>query len=300
MKIKTRRYIFYYLLRLGAFFVELLPLRAASLLGGACGRAAFYTLPYFRNLTLAQLRSAFPEKSETEVRRIARRAFSNVTANFTELMHVPGLSKIDMNSWIIPHGGEGKTREKIDNILSRGKGFIGLTAHFGNWELIGPYMKMKGYNGVTLARKLYFYKYDGYIRKLRTLNETETIDREASPKKILRVLRENKILGMLADQDIDSVDGVFVEFFGKPAYTPTAPVKLAMASGAPIVPSYMVRNGNKYICFIDEPIYVEAGDDKEDAVKRYTQKWTSVLESYIRKYPDQWVWMHRRWKTRQK
>jgi KDO2-lipid IV(A) lauroyltransferase len=116
---------------------------------------------------------------------------------------------------------------------------------------------------------------------------------------MLRILKDNQILGILADQDVDSIEGVFVDFFGKPTFTPSAPVKIAMVSGAPIVPAFMVWNGRTYDFFVDEPIYVEKteGMDKTEALKYYTQRWTKILESYIMKYPDQWVWMHRRWKT---
>ena len=107
------------------------------------------------------------------------------------------------------------------------------------------------------------------------------------------------MLGMLADQDIDSVEGIFVNFFGRPAYTPVGPVKISMASGAPIISCYMIRkkDGN-YDFMVEDPIFVEKGDNRESSVRFYTEKWTLILESYIKKYPDQWVWMHRRWKTK--
>jgi KDO2-lipid IV(A) lauroyltransferase len=121
--------------------------------------------------------------------------------------------------------------------------------------------------------------------------------RDDSPRKILEILRKNQLLGILADQDIDSVEGVFVNFFGKLAYTPVAPAKIAMASGAPLIPCFMIRKNNKFEFIIEEPIFVEKKGDRDEIVKHYTQKLSQLLESYIRKYPDQWVWMHRRWKT---
>lgn len=293
MHTKTRRYYFYYLLKIGVFLARLLPMKAAYSLGKLLGIASFLLIGRYRRRTLEHLRQAFPLKSEKEIRRIAINAYSNVIANYIEFIHFYKLNKDNIDSWITFHG-----LDKINKVLSQGKGLIGLTAHFGNWELIGPCVKIKGYEGATIARKIYFYKYDKYLKKLRSASSINVIYREESPKKILNVLKENKILGMLADQDIDNIEGVFVDFFGRPAYTPTAPARLAMTSGAPLVPCYMLRNGNKYDCFIEEPIFVEAGKDKEEAIKYYTQKWTNVLESYIKKYPEQWVWMHRRWKTK--
>ena len=293
-KIKTRRYYLYYLLRVAGFLVGLLPIRLATSLGSFFGGIGFHILGKQRTITLDNLKDAFPEKSETEIRAIGKKIYSNIAGNFTELAHIYKLNKGNIDLWVTPHG-----LHKLDEAFLKGKGVIVLTAHFGNWELVGAYMRMKGYEGATIVRKLYFYKYDRYLKSIRAIHDVGIIDRDDSPKKMLKLLKDNKVLGMLADQDIESIDGVFVDFFGKPAYTPVAPVKIAMVSGAPIIPCYMIRNqDNRYEYFVDEPIYALPGQNKEDAIKFYTQLWTRVLESYIIKYPDQWVWMHRRWKTK--
>jgi len=293
MRIKSRRYYLYYLLRLAAGLVQLLPANAAYVIGRFCGCLGFQFLPKYRKPAIQHLKMAFGTvKGEGEINRIARNVFMNITGNFASMPHLTRVNKNNIDSIV-----RGHNMNRLDEVLSRGKGIIVLTAHFGNWELVGAYMRIKGYEGATIVRKLYFYKYDEYLAKLRRIHDVGTVYRDESPKKMLRYLKDNKVLGMLADQDIPSIDGVFVDFFGKLAYTPKAPVKIAMASGAPIVPCFMIRNGLKYDYFVDEPIYAEAGRNKEESVKHYTQKWTNVLESYIRKYPDQWVWMHKRWRT---
>jgi KDO2-lipid IV(A) lauroyltransferase len=115
---------------------------------------------------------------------------------------------------------------------------------------------------------------------------------------MLKILKHGGILGIVPDQDVDSVDGVFVDFFGKEAYTPTAPVKLAMAAKTQIVPIFVVRKkDNTHKLVVEKPIDVLRGDEKEEDIRRYTQAWTSLLEKYVRKYPQQWVWVHKRWKT---
>jgi len=104
---------------------------------------------------------------------------------------------------------------------------------------------------------------------------------------------------VLADQDMDSVDGVFVDFFGKPAYTPKAPAKLVMASGASMVPIFMIRKkDNTYKMVIEKPILPDETGDREQQIKEYTQGYSSILEKYVREYPEQWVWVHSRWKSR--
>ncbi len=133
---------------------------------------------------------------------------------------------------------------------------------------------------------------------MRASKNVNVIYRDESPKKLLKVLRKNEVLGLLADQDMDSVDGVFVEFFGKPTYTAKAPVAIAMASKAPLIPLFVIWGPKRHKLIIEDPIEIEIKATKEETIKHNTQKWTRLLESYIRKYPDHWVWMHRRWKTK--
>ena len=122
---------------------------------------------------------------------------------------------------------------------------------------------------------------------------------DESPKKLLRVLKNGGMIGILADQDVDSVDGVFVKFFGHDAFTPVAPVKIALATGAKIVPAFVVRKSdNSYRFVAEKPMTLSSSGDKEADVKRYTQEWTDTLEKHIRKDPEQWVWVHKRWKTK--
>ena len=126
------------------------------------------------------------------------------------------------------------------------------------------------------------------------------MDRTESPRTLFKVLKNNKLIGILADQDIRKVNGVFVNFFGMPAYTPTAPVQLALGAKCPILPSVMIRDeNNKYYhhLIISPPIDLINDRKNPDAIVENTQRWTNILEKHIRKYPDQWVWMHKRWKT---
>ena len=293
MKIKTYRYYAYYLLIAGTLIIRLLPVKIARLLGRYFGSIGFLFGGKVKATTIKNLTTAFPEKSWREIYKAAQNVFANVSGNFAEFVHIGKLTKNNADAWVNAYG-----LEKLDRVFEKGKGAIVLTAHFGNWEMVGAYLRVLGYEGVTIVRKIYFDKYDKYLRGLRSVYKMSTIYRDESPKKMLYVLKKNKVLGMLADQDIDSIEGVFVNFFGRPAYTPTAPVRLAIASSAPLVPCFMLWDGNKYSFFVDDPIYIDKTKDKEEALTIYTQQWSSVLESYVRKYPDQWVWMHERWKTK--
>ena len=116
-------------------------------------------------------------------------------------------------------------------------------------------------------------------------------------RKSLEVLKSNSVLGIAADQDVASISGVFVNFFGRPAYTPTGPVVIAILSGAPIVPIVSIREKGRLRLIVKEPIYVEKSGNKKENIVKYTQQWSDILEEIIRQYPDHWAWVHRRWKT---
>jgi len=293
MKIKTRRYYFYYLACIGAFLVNVIPLRIALAIAGYAGEVVFALLKKERQKALDNLRRAFPEKRDAEIERIAKAVFSNICRNAIELVSFRKLTARTLPLWVKAEGDE-----KIDRIFEKGKGVIMLASHFGNWELMSAHFTLRGYRGTVIARRIYFDRYDRFISTLRRGIKVGVIYRDESPKKILRVLKRNEMLGVLADQDVDSVDGVFVDFFGQPAYTPKSPVTLALASGAALVPCFIIREKNYHRLIIEDPVELEEKSDREETVRFNTQKWSRIVESYIRRYPEQWVWMHRRWKTK--
>lgn len=296
MRFKLRRYYLYYLARVASFIFYALPLRIGLTAGAILGRLVFSVLSEYRNIAIENLKAAFGgEKTKDEIRRIARRAFENLSKNAVELINFPKINKANLDRII-----RVKNIDIIDSALEKGKGALLITGHFGNWELLGATLRLKGYPGAAVGRRIYFERYDRYLNALRKVHDVNVIYRDESPKKILRVLKDNGIVGILADQDMDSVDGVFVNFFGRPAYTPTGPVLLAKASGASIIPAFVIREGSRHTMIIEQPIELIDTGNKEADLATNTQRWSDLLESYIRKYPDHWVWMHRRWKTQEK
>lgn len=296
MKRKLKRNIIYYLLRIAASILILFPLYIGLYIGSILGRLAYYLAAKERSKTIANLRLAFgKEKSEAEIRCIARQVFENLGKNLIELINFPKINESNIDKLI-----ENKGLHKIDKALAGKKGLVILPSHFGNWELLGAYLAVKGYRGPVIARRVRFDKFDRLLNELRAGKNVEVIYRDESPKKILKVLKKGGMIGVLADQDVDSVEGVFVDFFGELAHTPTAPVVLALTTGAPIIPCFLIREGNRRKCVIENPIELDITGNRERDILVNTEKWSKVLESYIRKYPSQWVWMHRRWKTRPK
>lgn len=296
MKFKYRRYLLYYLARVAAAFVYVLPRPVGLWLAGVAGYAAYLVLPKYRNIAISNLRSAFgSEKTECEIRLIARRVFENLAKNGYELITAPKIDRHNIRSLV-----DIKNKEIFDKALEKGRGIIAITGHFGNWELIASTFKLMGYAGAVVGRRIYFHKYDEFLNRHRRVHGVNIIYRDESPRKILKVLKDNGIMGILADQDVDSVDGVFVDFFGRKAFTPSGPVLLAKASGAQLIPIAIVRDGSRHSLIVENPVdLADTGDKEKDAVEN-TQRWSKVLESYIRKYPEQWVWIHKRWKTQPK
>jgi KDO2-lipid IV(A) lauroyltransferase len=294
MKFKYRRYYLYYLGRALAFGFYILPLSVGLFIARAAGDLAFHVLARYRRIAIANLGEAFgSEKSEAEIRTIARKVFRNMAMIAVEMIRFPKVDASNIDRYV-----RMENAHIVDESFRAGRGTILLTGHFGNWELLAMTLRVKGYPGVAVGRKIYFHKYDEYLNRLRKIHDVNVIDREESPRAFLRILKKNNIVGILADQDVDSVDGVFVNFFGKSAYTPIGPVVLAKATGATIVPAFIIREGLHHRFVVDRPVALAETGDKEKDIVTNTQAWSDVLESFIRRYPDQWVWVHRRWKTR--
>jgi KDO2-lipid IV(A) lauroyltransferase len=294
MKFRYRRYFLYYLGRAAAFLIYLLPLRAGLRFGAFGGSLAFRCLPKYRKAAIENLKYAFgAEKTDEEIKDIAKRVFESLGMTAMELVNFPKINSSNIDDFVTI-----KNVGILEAAFAKGKGVIVLTGHFGNWELLAMTLRVKGHSGIAIGRKLYFRKYDEYLNRLRKLHDVNIIYRDESPKKVLRVLKDNRIVGILADQDVDSVDGVFVDFFGRPAYTPAGPVALAKASGATLIPAFVMRKGGRHEIVFEDPVDIVDTGDKERDLVRNTQAWSDIFESYVRRHPDHWVWMHRRWKTR--
>lgn len=293
MKIKTRRYYVYYLLKTGMFIIGILPRKIAMLIAGFLGKCAYASVKKYREISLDNLRKVLGDEPERNA-LITKTVFMNLAKNAVDWIKLSFCDKKYLDSLISEVTGI----EHMEEALKKGKGLIFLGSHFGNWELLPMYFYSRGYKGAVMARRIYFHKYDKFIMRMRNKFGAKMVYRDSSPKDLLKMLKRGEVLGMIADQDIDSVEGVFVDFFWKPAYTSVAPVKLALATGAPLMPGYIVRKkDDTYKIVLEKPIELVQGENKEKDVKKYTQLWSSILEKYIREYPDQWVWIHRRWKT---
>lgn len=295
MKRKPYRFFLYILLEIGSAVILILPYRVTIFLADFFSGIAYYILPKYRNIALDNLRMVFcGEKSEAELRRIAKNSFVSLGITAVECINLRRFNKETVKQ-IIP----GEDYRILKEVLSNGHGAIALVGHFGNWEMTAVCAAAHGIPVSLIGKRIYYPPYDRYLVSLRANKDVKTIYRDDPNvlRKSLEVLKSNSVLGIAADQDVADTSSIFVNFFGRPAWTPTGPVVIAMLSGSPIVPVVSVREKGRLRLIVKEPIYVEKSDNKKEDILKYTQQWSNVLEEIIRRYPDHWAWVHKRWKT---
>ena len=290
---KIRHYLEYKLLLGIGYLVRGLPRLTMLRLGRSVGDFIYYCVPVRKSLILDHLEFSFPEKSAAERKKIARGAYQNFGMNVFEHLCVPMLSKEDIRS-IVKLANE----DVLVQALAQKRGVIIAGGHFGNWEYTSSAIAAYGYRlGVVVAEVSNKY-IDKRVNEHREASGAEMIPKGASARAVIRILRENGVIGMLMDQD-ENEDGIFVDFFGRPCSTAKGPAAIALRTGAAIIFFAAIRQPDGTVKVVFEPVEIdfEAGMTEENILD-ITQQCTSRLEHYTRLYPDHWFWMHRRWKTR--
>jgi len=296
-KYKPYRYPVYLLARLASAFLTLFPRRLALGIANGVGYLAYVFVAYQRNKILGNLKLAYGStKSAKELHAIGCQVMGHMLRTGVDFLRFSKLSPDKVASFV-------DMREAFSfckDILQEGKGLIIMTAHLGNWELLAGIFCLQGFSGAVIGRRIYYEPYNRWIVGLRDSVRVRTIYQNQAVREVYKFLKSGGIIGLLPDQDRDSVRGIFVDFFGTPANTTVAPVKFSMSSGAPILPAFMVRMpGDRYKLLLGDLIRpkIEQGD-RAASIRKYTEAWMKDFEKVIRQYPEQWGWMHDRWKTR--
>ena len=290
---KIRHYLEYKLLLGVGFLIRRLPRQTMLRLGRRVGDFIYFCVPVRKSIVLNHLEFSFPDKSFSERKKIARGAYQNFGMNVCEHLCVPMLSKEDLRS-IVRLANE----DVLVQALAKNSGVIIAGGHFGNWEYTSSAVAAYGYRlGVVVAEVSNQY-IDKRVNEHREASGAEMIPKGASTRAVIKMLRENGVMGMLMDQD-ENEDGIFVDYFGRPCSTAKGPAAIALKTGAAIVFFAAIRQDDGTIKVVFEPVDIdyEAGMTEEN-IRDITQRCTSRLEHYTRLYPDHWFWMHRRWKTR--
>jgi KDO2-lipid IV(A) lauroyltransferase len=291
-------FLIYLVLKVFSLFINLLPEGFALWLGRQLGRMVFYLDRGHRKVALENLHTAFgQEKSERERLAIARRAFQNLGMMAVEFFRIP---RMDVETF--------RKRVEIEGLdaalglLGKGKGALLLLSHFGNWEMMGIMSKLIGDSIMVIAKPMKKnMRVDQFITKIRSAAGLEVVSSIKASRIVIKALSQNRVVGILIDQRAKRSEGIWADFFGKKAPTTPGLAVLAMKTGAPVVPVFMVRDGfGKHRLVIQEPLeLVHTGDIKKD-VEANTQLFNHTLESMIRQYPDQWFWVHRRWERKKR
>ncbi len=284
----------YALLRTSLALLRFLPFGLALWIGRRLGELAFDVVRLRRAVTLENLQRAFGlERSPRELVRIGRACYRNAAMTFLEL----GLCARRPPQ-------EVETRVTLGNAAcvaaaaAPGRGVLYLTGHYGNWELLGARVSRIGPRLHAVAGDQRNVLVDRYLRELRERLGMGVIPMAAAARDVLRALRDGEGVALVADQDAGRT-GVFVEFLGRPAACHAAPMRFAYRTGAPIVMGFCRRTGpGTFRCDLEGPLEPDRSRPEDEEVLRLLRRYNETLERLVREHPEQWLWMHRRWKTR--
>lgn len=248
-----------------------------------------------RDVAMRNLEMAWGEElTEAEKEAICRKVFVNLSTVMLELPYLLTLTRENLGRFITFSGVE-----HLENAQSKGKGVLVLASHFGNWELMSLAFSLRHQPIKVVVRPLDNHILDAIINTLRSRGGNELIPKKGSVRQILRHLRRNQVVALLADQNVDWYDGVFVPFFNEIACTNKAMAVLALRTGAPVVPVYNYRQEDgRYATVFEPEIPIIRTADTTGDIEENAACFNRVIEGFIRRYPEQWLWLHMRWKTR--
>ncbi len=289
------RYAYYFFF----FLFKYLPYPVIKAISGFLIPIAFFILKKLRKNALETLRMAFGhEKSAEELEKICKDCFYNAGRSAIEV----GVFNTRPKQLVEHFHFDADSRRNLDNALKENKGVVAVSAHFGNFPLMLLYFAQIGYPTNAIIRPSRDEKIEVSFQEARLRLGLKTIHsypRESCVRQSLKCLRQKELLIVLMDQNTGSKSGVFVNFFGQKAGTPTGAVIFAMRTQSPIVPMFTIRDGYDTHKVVVEPhFYIETKDTDEETVAHNVQRITSIIERYIRQYPSEWGWMHKRFKSK--
>ncbi|MEK6656824.1 MAG: lysophospholipid acyltransferase family protein [Nitrospirota bacterium] len=289
-------WLIYLFLKLLISFFKILPRQSALKAGETLAIIVYYLSSRHRKITLDNLSSAYKDIDEKKREGFAKSSFKNLGRVAAEFARMTSYNRdfiekiIDIEGW-----------ENFEEAKKKGKGIVFLTGHLGNWELMAYSQSLRGNHGNIIARPLDNPVVEGFVQKQRSAAGNRVIAKKSALKDIIQCLRNKEHVGILLDQNVAQQEGIFVDFFGKTACTSFGLAMLALKIDITIIPVFLVYTGHgRYKQLIGKEIEIQKTGDFEYDMAYNTALFTKVIESYIRKYPEQWFWAHRRWKTQPK
>lgn len=273
---------------------RLLPLRVLQRAGRQLGRFCYRFVPVRRGVVLANLRAAFGDRlDDCAIDDLARRFYAHLGTTLLEFCALDRLSRQQVVELVALDG-----RRHLDDLRTAGRGAILVSGHFGNWELLGAALAANDYPTRYLVKSQRNQLVDRLQNNIRRRAGVGIIRTDGPTMDMVRALRRGEFLGLLADQDAGNA-GLFVEFLGRPASVFRGAAHLAFRFKCPILVGFVVRRPDgRHEVVVTEPIHVDPAWDEETAVRVMTEIHTQRLETMIRTTPEQYFWVHRRWKTR--
>ncbi|HXG56350.1 MAG TPA: lysophospholipid acyltransferase family protein [Vicinamibacterales bacterium] len=271
--------------------VRLLPMRGVLSAGSLLGRAFHALDGGHRRLAIDNLQAAFPPRSRRECRAIAKRMFEHFGQLLMVLLKFSTLRPEQMLRHVEFDG-----EERVRAAHAQGRGVLLFTGHFGFWEINALVHALVLQPMAVLARPLDNPLLHDLLERVRRSTGNSVIYRRGAIRRVLRALSGNQAVAVLIDQHMQSADAVYVDFFNRPASTTSALAALAMRTGAPVVPVFALPLPGGRFRMVYEPPVDPPEADTPEAVREFTQRCTDVLEMYVRRYPELWLWMHRRWR----
>ncbi|MEX2263751.1 MAG: lysophospholipid acyltransferase family protein [Bryobacteraceae bacterium] len=269
--------------------LSLMPRPVANRLARGYARLLDLAVPRLRRTAMHNLTLALPDLSASQHKQVVDNVFRSIARLLAAFARFPSIGRHNVGEWIHYEG-----YEHFERALERGNGVLFATAHLGNWELSAFAHALLSAPMNVVVRPLDNGRIDGLVAAHRTLSGNRLIEKKDYARSILKALRNNEAVGILIDQNASLHDGVFVDFFGIPACAGAGFARIAAHSGATVIPGFALWSEaqGRYVLRFYPPLPI-TGDVCED-----TQTVQRQLETVIREYPDQWLWIHRRWKTR--
>jgi len=283
----------YLVVRTLMIVLNILPLKLALRFGDILGFFAFSILKVRRKVSLANLKNSFGDRyTDKEYRTIALRSYISFARSMIEFGLFPKLSKMDLSKFIKAIGDE-----LMAEHFKTGQGMTIVSGHFGNFELMGAFMALRGWPIDFLVGRQRNLLVNELMNRNRSIFGAGLIEIGIAARGVFSALKKGRGVVMLSDQDAGT-DGVIVDFLGRPASTPKGPAAFALKTGCPIYVFMPVREDlANHTVYFEGPIAITKSDDKEEDIKKLTQAYTDVIAKYVTRYPDFYFWAHRRWKT---
>ena len=275
--------------------IGVLPRPLARGAGITLGQLVYLFHAKLRRVGMRNLQLAFPEKTARERKKILRGVFTSLGRQLGEVCLFPRYTRENVTEVVVYSGFE-----NFEQAQGRGKGVLYLTAHLGGWELSAFSHSLHGHALNVVMRGMDNPYLDRFVQSMRTMHGNRAVDKDNFVRGLLSAMKAGETVGILMDTNMTPPQGVFVDFFGIPACTASGLARIALRTDAAVIPGFTIwdRELRKYILRFEPALkLIRTGDEEADIVAN-TAMFTKVIEEYVRRYPDQWLWVHRRWKTR--